>query len=49
MKLEGQTTVVTGAGRGIGRAMALAQAGEGARVALVARYPSPSNQELESM
>ncbi|MBU1176063.1 MAG: SDR family oxidoreductase [Alphaproteobacteria bacterium] len=37
MKLEDKTAVVTGAGRGIGRAMALAQAKEGARVALVAR------------
>jgi NAD(P)-dependent dehydrogenase (short-subunit alcohol dehydrogenase family) len=37
MKLEGQVAVITGAGRGIGRAIALAQAGEGAKVALLAR------------
>jgi NAD(P)-dependent dehydrogenase (short-subunit alcohol dehydrogenase family) len=37
MKLAGQVAIVTGAGRGIGREIALAQAREGARVALVAR------------
>ena len=36
-KLNGQVAVVTGAGRGIGAATALACAREGARVALVAR------------
>ncbi len=40
MKLAGQVAIVTGAGRGIGREIALAQAREGARVALVARNPA---------
>jgi NAD(P)-dependent dehydrogenase (short-subunit alcohol dehydrogenase family) len=37
MKLAGEVAVVTGAGRGIGRALALTQAKEGATVALLAR------------
>src|SRR5881394_3600007 len=37
MRFEGQVVVVTGAGRGIGRAIALRFASEGARVACVSR------------
>ncbi len=37
MKLAGEVAVVTGAGRGIGQAIALNQASEGAKVALLAR------------
>ena len=36
-KLIGKTAVITGASRGLGKAMALALAAEGARIALVAR------------
>jgi NAD(P)-dependent dehydrogenase (short-subunit alcohol dehydrogenase family) len=40
VKLEGAVTIVTGAGRGIGRQIALTQAAEGAKVALLARTAS---------
>ena len=36
-KLSGKTALITGASKGLGRAMALALAAEGARLALVSR------------
>ena len=45
MKLDGQVAVITGAGRGIGRAIALAYSREGARLALAAR----SQAELDEV
>jgi NAD(P)-dependent dehydrogenase (short-subunit alcohol dehydrogenase family) len=39
--LEGKTTIITGGGSGLGRAMALRLAGLGAKVAVLGRRPEP--------
>lgn len=44
MSLSGQVALVTGAGRGIGRHLARALAGEGMAVALLGRSPGPLDQ-----
>jgi len=43
-KLDGKTAVITGASKGLGRAMALALAAEGGRLALVSRNLEQLNQ-----
>ena len=40
-RLAGKTALITGAGTGIGRAIALAMAREGAQIALAARRREP--------
>ena len=46
--LRGKTALITGSSRGIGRAILLAYAGQGARVILHCRKPGPCSQQLIS-
>ena len=43
MSVEGKVTAVTGAGRGIGKAIAIAYASEGAAVCCAAQIPARQN------
>ncbi|MGE0549392.1 MAG: SDR family NAD(P)-dependent oxidoreductase [Kofleriaceae bacterium] len=47
--LQGQAALVTGASRGLGRAVAEALAGRGVRVAMVARHAGPLNDAVATI
>jgi NAD(P)-dependent dehydrogenase (short-subunit alcohol dehydrogenase family) len=49
MKLDGQVAVITGSGRGIGRAIALAYAREGAKLALAARSETELQETVSAV
>ena len=49
MRFENQTTIVTGAGRGIGHAIALRLANEGARVASVSRTEANAKRTADEI
>jgi len=49
MRLENQNAIVTGAGRGIGHAIALRLAGEGARVACVSRNAENARRTADEL
>jgi NAD(P)-dependent dehydrogenase (short-subunit alcohol dehydrogenase family) len=48
-KLEGKVAVISGASKGLGRAMALALANEGAAIALVARNADPLSEAQKAI
>jgi len=49
MQLEGKAALVTGAGRGLGRSIALAYAQEGADVAIISRTSTELEQVVEEI